>query len=91
MIPAHFVFAADKKHSGIALLIYLMKMSPKKKKSSFLKLPAKKKTPVKNNKKPGLENIVNMLTSVAVAQLDAVWEKPYQDHCSLRGRRGSYC
>ena len=66
MIPAHFVFAADKKHSGIALLIYLMKRSPKK--SSFLKLPAKKKTPIKTNKNPGLESIVSKLTTVAVAQ-----------------------
>ena len=67
MIPAHFVFAADQEHTGIALLIYLKKMSPKKK-SSFPKLPAKKKTPVKNNNKPGLVGIVNKLTSVAMAQ-----------------------
>ena len=68
MLPAHFVFAAYQEHTVIALLIYLKKMSPKKKKSSFPKLPVKKKTPVKNNKKPGLVGIVNKLTSVAMAQ-----------------------
>ena len=68
MLPAHFVFAADQEHTVIALLIYLKKMSPKKKKSSFPKLPVKKKTPVKNNKKPGLVGIVDKLTSVAMAQ-----------------------
>ena len=44
MLPAHFVFAADQEHTGMALLTYLKKMPPKKK-SSFPKLPAKKKLP----------------------------------------------
>ena len=67
MTRAHFVFAADHEHTSMALLIYLKKMSPKKN-SSFPKLPAKKNTPVRNNKKSGLEGIVNKLTSVAMAQ-----------------------